>query len=134
MSKTPTKSVQYASDPYLSTTVKDKEWINASSRFQNRKRNVNESDSDSSVSQETRRFKKTCCATETLNDTMNLFREEIKAMHSLLSTMREEQDTKYNQMQTDLNEIKKEVVEIKTKNYDYDRTLKKYRKQVSGIR
>lgn len=122
MSETPNKSVQYASDPHLST-IKDKDWINVA-RFQNRKRNVNESDSDSSVSQETRRFKKTCCTTETLNDTINLFRDEMKAMHSLLSIMKEEQDTKYAQMQTDLNEIKKEVIELKTENFDYDRTLK----------
>ena len=117
LQKTPSKDPKYLSDPNL-TTTKDCEWVAA--KQSKKKRRDNESDSDSAVispQHERRRFK-SCCSTSVLNETLTAFREEMKAMHTLLTTMKQQQDEKHTAIQTDITEIKKEVVDIRNKNSD----------------
>lgn len=121
MQRTPTKEPKYLSDPSLAST-KDGEWVAAR---QGKKRwEDNESDSDSArISHESRRFK-SCCSTSVLNETLTAFREEMKAMHTLLTTMKQQQEEKYASIEIDITEIKKEVVDIRKKNHDTEIAIK----------
>lgn len=118
MERTPTKKPQYGSDPNI-YIGKDNPRITT-----RKKRELQDSDSEDSISQSTRRYKTSCCSTsEVLNETLNAFREELKSMHSLLSAMKEEQEENYVQIKSDISEIKSEILEIKIKNIENEKII-----------
>lgn len=120
MQRSPTETSQYRSDPNIHTAP-DKTWI--SSRLNKKKRDFME-DSDSDTSETSRRYKSTRCSPlSRINETLNIFREELKSMHNLLNTMKEEQETNYVQIKSDISEIKSDILHMKNKNLESEKVI-----------
>lgn len=131
MERTPTKNPHYGSDPNLHTAM-GKNWI--SSRQNKKKREFQDSDSDEATSQSSRRYKSTCCSTsDILTDALNAFREELKAMHNLLNTMKEDQESNYVQIKSDISELKGEIIELKIKNIEKEKVIEEIERNCTEI-
>lgn len=121
MEQTSKGTLKYGSEPNINTSV-DKSWV--SSRHNKNKRDRKNSDSEDSISQESRRYKSTCCtASDVLNETLSAFREEMKSMHNLLNEIKEDQEENYVRIKADISEIKGEILEIKIKSIENEKVI-----------
>ena len=90
---------------------------------QGKKKRSGESDSDSSITQEPRRHKTACCSPSNMHATLKAVQNEVKAMNSLLNSIKEEQDSRMLLLQKDVSVIKSELGELKKTNIEFEKTL-----------
>ncbi|XP_060810175.1 uncharacterized protein LOC132904265 [Amyelois transitella] len=124
MMRTPTKEdTYYGSDTNISQMKKQinlEDWVNL--RQAKKKRNIEESDSESNMSQTSSKntVRKNYAA---VLETMAGFREDFKIVHKLLAEMKEDQDNRSKKMQKDITEIKSEVCELRKVNKEIENTV-----------
>lgn len=120
MQRTPNKhDVCYASDPNIHATTDKQsldEWINT--RHARKKRNIEDSDDESPANTDQGTAIPYCSskAIDAINETLNLFREDMKVMNSLLISMKKEQDIRYESFQKDITDIKIQIIEMNKTN------------------
>lgn len=129
MQRTPNKyDLCYGSDPNIHLIADSRQssesWIN--NRHARKKRNIEESDSGDGESPTNTDRTKPCCsskAIESINETLNSFREDMKAMSSLLITMKKEQDEKYETFQKDITDMKIQIIEMSKTNSGLEQSV-----------
>lgn len=99
-------------------------WLQSGRQTSKKKLNPDDSDSDSSISHASRRHRIMCCASsDTVNESINAFKEEMKTMHNLLTAIKEEQNARFSSIQKNVCEIKTQVLEMKKSSEELEQSV-----------
>ncbi|KAL0848808.1 hypothetical protein ABMA28_013233 [Loxostege sticticalis] len=96
------------------------DWVNAR---QAKKRAVNDSDSDSSITQPASKSKTTCCAADSLSESVNSLRDDMRSVLDAIKNMQEQQDRRFSSFQKDMADVKITIRQLNKTNEEIEKSL-----------
>lgn len=125
LERTPTKAVMsYGSESNLQQ-LKEKQapadrWVQLRKK---QKRTEEDQDSDSQNGQESTDQEICCSNTAMISNQLMAMQEQMTALTNLLTSMKKEQETRYQKMQEDMRDIKNQINEVRTTNSEIEKSV-----------
>lgn len=80
-------------------------------------------DSDSECSHDARRSKVNCCSENLLTEALSKFQDELKSIHTTIQSLKNDQDSRFSKIHTELVSLKSQIGDLQCTNKDIEKSL-----------